>query len=331
MAKAFRVTAALALAVLVAPGTWLRTPVVKENPKAIALEQVAGASQTGVSGWRVEGVWHYSTEPSLRFGGFSGLLPVGGGRLRAFSDRGFLFTFVEPDRPEETPESRLIAGLPYDDPDLYPLLWDIESVTRDPASKGDYWVGYENTHAIHRFSYQTQPEKVRIFQGIVENWYSNSGLEAMVRLDDGRFLILPEGRDEALIFADDPVEGGTPRVVPFANPAPGFAATDMAQLPDGRVLLLMRVVDWSNYPPFAGLLAIADAPEAGSNNPVAPRVLFRFEGVLPPENYEGLAVRPLEAGPIENVRVAVWIISDDNIAAMQRTLLAKLIFDPALK
>lgn len=323
MARPIRLIAALVVAGLCAPGTWFRTPVVKENPKSIELAQVAGASETGAADWRVEGVWQYSTGPSLRFGGFSGLLSVGQGRLRAFSDRGFLFTFVEPDRADEAPQKRQIAGLPYDDIALYPLLWDIESATRDPANGGDYWVGYENTHAIHRFSYRTKPEKVRIFETLVEDWYSNSGLEAMERLDDGRFLILPEGRRQALIFEGDPVEGGDPLIVPYDNPAPGFAVTDLAQMPDGRVLVLMRDVDWGNYPPFAGKLAIMDAPEAGSAEPIAPQVLFDFEGVLPPENYEGIAVAPREDGG-----VSVWIISDDNLAAMQRTLVAKLVYTP---
>lgn len=315
--------AALALAAMVAPGTWLRTPVVKENPKSIELEQVAGASQTGAPGWSVEGVWHYSTEPTLRFGGFSGLLTLGGGRLRAFSDRGFLFTFVEPDRAEEAPEKRLIAGLPFNDPSLYPLLWDIESVTRDSNAKGDYWVGFENTHAIHRFSYKTEPEEFRIIEDEVD-WYSNAGLEAMERLSNGRFLIIPEGSGEVLLYPDDPVKGGDPEPLAYESPADGFAVTDLAQLPDGRVLFLLRDVDWGSYPPFAGKLAIMDAPESGSNEPLAPRLLFDFEGVLPPENYEGIAVRKEENGT-----VTVWIISDDNVAAMQRTLLVKLIYDPA--
>ncbi|MEM1051042.1 MAG: esterase-like activity of phytase family protein [Pseudomonadota bacterium] len=317
-----RLIAALVVAAMVAPGTWLRTPVIKENPTRIALEQIAGGSEIGVAGWRVEGVWRYSTEPTLRFGGFSGLLPVGNARLRAFSDRGFLFTFVEPDREEEAPDQRLIAGLPYADPSLYPLLWDIESATRDPAAKGDYWVGYENTHAIHRFSYQTEPEDVRIIAEEVD-WYSNAGLEAMERLDDGRFLIIPEGRKEVLIYASDPVEGGKPQLIPHQSPVEGFAVTDLAQMPDGRVLFLMRDVEWGNYPPFAGVLAIAEPPVAGSNETLSPQVLFRFDGLLPPENYEGIAVREQDDGT-----VAVWVISDDNMAALQRTLLAKLTYDP---
>jgi hypothetical protein len=319
-----RLIAALVVAAMVAPGTWLRTPVTRENPESIALEQIAGVSETGVRGWRVEGVWQYSTEPTLRFGGFSALLPVGGGRLRAFSDRGFLFTFVEPDREEETPEQRLIAGLPFDDPTLYPLLWDIESATRDPTGRGDYWVGFENTHAIHRFSYRTEPEQVRIIREDVD-WYDNGGLEAMERLSDGRFLIIPERRDQALLIESDPVEDWDPQIIAYESAAEGFAATDLAQLPDGRVLLLMRDVDWGNYPPFAGKLAIVDAPEPGSEEPLQPEVLFDFEGVLPPENYEGIAVTAEDGGS-----VAVWIISDDNLAAMQRTLVAKITYDPTV-
>ena len=170
--------AALALAAMIAPGTWLRTPVTKEKPESIALAQVAGLASIASPGWSIKGVWHYSTEPSLRFGGFSGLIYVGGNRLRAFSDRGFVFTFVEPDREEESAQSRLIAGLPLSDPSLFPLLWDIESVTRDRAQGGDYWVAFENTHAIHRFSYKTDPEEVRIFDKLVEeegygNWTSD--------------------------------------------------------------------------------------------------------------------------------------------------------------
>ncbi|WP_298306659.1 esterase-like activity of phytase family protein [uncultured Erythrobacter sp.] len=318
-----RLIAALVVATMCAPGTWLRTPISTENPKSIALEQISGRSETGAPGWSVESVWHYSAGPSLRFGGFSALLPAGAGRLRAFSDRGFLFTFVEPDREEELPDRRQIADMPFNDPSLYPILWDIESVTRDSSPEGDYWVGFENTHAIHRYSYKTEPEDVRIIRDDVD-WYDNGGLEAMERLSDGRFLIIPERRDEALILESDPVEAWDPQIIPYESAAEGFAVTDLAQLPDGRVLTVMRDVDWGNYPPFAGLLAIVDVPEVGSVKPLAPKVLFRFEGVLPPENYEGLAVSEQKDG-----RVVVWMISDDNLAAMQRTLLVKLVYDPS--
>ncbi len=50
----------------------------------------------------------------------------------------------------------------------------------------------------------------------------NSGIEAMVRLADGRFVVLPENNRTGLIFAADPVDGGKPASFqPSALPAEG--------------------------------------------------------------------------------------------------------------
>ena len=43
-----------------------------------------------------------------------------------------------------------------------------------------------------------------------------------------------------------------------------------------------------------------------------------------PENYEGIAVLPREAGGF-----TIWLISDDNRAALQRTVLVELEWSPA--
>ncbi|WP_252259485.1 esterase-like activity of phytase family protein [Erythrobacter aurantius] len=312
--------AALAVAALCAPGTWLRTEVPREVPRDIVMARIAGAAQTPLPDWRVEGVWQYSTGPSRKFGGYSALFTLGDKNLRAFSDRGYRFTFPTPDTPDQDPAARVISLQALAEEPLNWLLWDIESATRDPAT-GDYWLGYEYTHAIHRFTIASVPDGVRMLGEEVE-WSKNSGLEAMLRLSDGRFIAIPEGRSYAMIWAGDPIEGGKARRIPFENPAESYAVTDMAQLPDGRVLLLMRNLVWG-LPPFAGLLAIADPPQPGSTEAWVPRVVLRFDGVLPPENYEGLAVREQDDGTI-----AVWIISDDNVSVFQRTLVAKLVFDP---
>jgi hypothetical protein len=315
-----RLLAASVLAFLCAPGTFARTDVPIGVPRDIALVAVQGASATHNPAWRVEGVWEYSTGPTRKFGGFSALLALGPDKLRAFSDRGFRFTFMEPGSADEDASDRTISTVIVARPELQWMLWDIESATRDPAT-GDYWLGFENTHAIHRFSLASEPEEVRLLGDEVQ-WYVNGGLEAMQRLDDGRFLAIPEGRSEALIYPDDPVEGGNPQTIAFESPDPDFAVTDIAQLPDGRIMLLMRKLQWG-LPPFAGLIAIAELPELGSDEPLSPQVGLRLDGIIPDENYEGLALRPQPDGS-----VAVWIISDDNISSLQRTLLAKLIFDP---
>lgn len=321
MPRRRRLFAGLFVAALCAPTMWLRSEIPRENPESIELQQIAGPSEVDAPGWRVEGVWEYTTEPNLRFGGYSALLALSSGRLRAYSDRGYLLTMTEPDQPLERAEDRRVSRQHFAEPEHYWMLWDIESATRDPAT-GMFWLGIENTHAIHRYSPRSEPEELRMLGGEFD-WYDNGGLEAMERLSDGRFLAIPEGRSEALIFDADPVKGGAPRQIAFENPASDHAVTDMAQLPDGRLLLVLRRVALG-IPPFTGKLAIADPPDRAATGAWSASILFDLDSVIPAENYEGIAVRPLEDGTI-----AVWIISDDNFSVLQRTLLAKLVFDPS--
>lgn len=312
-----RVTAALGVAAMCAPGTFVRTDIPERLPCEIAVERVAGPSATAAPGWSLAGVWRYSDE-TREFGGFSALLALEDGRLRAFSDRGSRFTFVEPGtdapQPEGTPFTRQAVERGYADD-----LWDIESTTRDPAT-GRYWLGFEAVHAIHRYTPASEPDGVRLLINEVD-WSDNEGAEAMLRLSDGRFMVVPEGGDTGLLYPSDPVDGASPARFAVRRPASGYAATDLAQLPDGRVLLLMRNTVVA-LPPFASLLALGPPPRAGEV--WAPEVVLDLNRAIPRENYEGLAVREMADG-----RVAVWIISDDNLSVMQRTLLARLVFDPA--
>ncbi|MBA4768551.1 MAG: esterase-like activity of phytase family protein [Porphyrobacter sp.] len=308
-----RLLAALAVAVLCAPGTWVRTTLSDKPPRDIAVTQVQGTGPTAAPDWQVGGVWHYKAK-GLLFGGYSALLPLQGNRLRAFSDRASRITLMEPGRAGPAPRiaRQLVA------PEDANRLWDIESATRDPQT-GTYWLGYENHHTIHRFSNLNLLRGKRTLAGKVD-WSDNSGAEAMVRLADGRFLILPEGNREGVLFPSDPVEGAPMQRFAFRNPAPGYSVTDVTQLPDGRLLVLMRDVAFA-YPAFTCLLAIGPVPRPGGV--FAPQQVLTLDSAVPRENYEGLAVRPRADG-----RVDVWVISDDNLSLMQRTLLVKLIFDP---
>lgn len=317
MRRPYRVLAACAVALMCAPGMFLRSEVVLTAPQDIAFVQIADAKPTTAPPWALEGVWHY-TSKGARFGGFSAMLALGPDTLRAFSDRGFRITMTEPDKPGPRPHmNRQFVNRSWD----FDLV-DAESATRDPET-GNYWIAYEQVHAIQRNTIASSPDGVRDLRPLV-TWPDNGGVEAMVRLADGRFVILPEGAHEGLIFAGDPVAGGAPRRFTFANPAPGYEATDLAQLPDGRLLVLMRKLVWPSretWPAFSCLLAIGDPPAADGT--FAPQVTLRLDDVLPRENYEGLAVRPRGDG-----RIDVWVISDDNFSIFQRTLLGKLVFDP---
>ncbi len=145
-----------------------------------------------------------------------------------------------------------------------------------------------------------------------------------MRLADGRFVLLPEGQDYGLIYPRDPVLGDPPRRFAFTAPRDGYAAVDAAQLPDGRLMVLMRALRLG-VPSFASLIAIGPVPAADDRSGFAPGIALDLAQIVPFENYEGLALRPLGDG-----RVAVWLIADDNFSVVQRTLLAKFIFDPAL-
>lgn len=317
MARARRVMAALAVAALCAPGTWLRSEIPRFAGDNVRLTRIAGPSATDVPQWAIAGIWQYEAK-GLEVGGFSGLVALKSATLRAFSDRGYRFTISQPDGPQhhrKVTRQMVQQGLENE-------LWDIEAATRDPVS-GTYWIGFENTHAIHRFTVRGKPDGVRLLADEVD-WSTNSGIEAMVRLDDGRFVVLPEGQPRGLLFAADPVAGGKARPFAIVSPADGFEITDAAQLPDGRLLVLMRQLVWpsrSAWPPFASLLAIGAVPVAGGT--FAPKITLRLEAVLPPENYEGLTLRPRADG-----RLDVWVIADNNFSVFQRNLLAKLVFDP---
>ena len=306
-------------ALALAPGTFLRTPVEQGLDAPIALYEVDEPGAPAPAGWSLEGVWEYKGE-GLLFGGYSALLPLDQGRLLAFSDRGGRFAFTQPDQPQsDRPTLRQIArqevGALYE-----MMLYDIEAAARDPQT-GRYWLAYEATHSFQRFGPGDESEAVRIVYDEVE-WPGNSGAEAMVRLRDGRFLAIPEGGGEALLYPSDPTVGSAPQTIAVAMPPGEFSVTDAAQLPDGRIAMLLRKVAFG-IPPFEARLALADWPLDGDAPTLRPRIALDLSAVAPPENYEGIAVREAPDGALD-----IWVISDDNMSIMQRTLVVKLGFDP---
>lgn len=313
-----RLIAALAVALLCAPGTWLRSEPPGAPAGDLAATQILAARGTDTPGWALEGVWHL-TSSDPQFGGFSALLAGEGRTVTAFSDRGWRLDFAAPGGAAGEPPA-LTRVFP--NPAVQHRFFDIEAAVRDPVT-GTTWLASENRHAIHRFAADGTPDGRRELGGMV-SWTRNSGIEAMVRLGDGRFVVLPEGQEEGLIFEGDPVEGADIARFRIAVPVRGYDITDAAVLPDGRLMVLLRKVvrpSPSTWPPFASLLAIGEVPEAGGT--FALKTALSLDGILPRENYEGLALRERAAGEIE-----VWLISDDNVSVFQRSLLAKLVFTP---
>jgi hypothetical protein len=157
----------------------------------------------------------------------------------------------------------------------------------------------------------------------------------MARLSDGRFIVLREGfggrdddaylggnRHEALLFAGDPVDDARPIRGSLVGPD-NFYPTDIAQIPDGRVLIVMRRLVWPLPIRLATRIVLADPAALHAGADWHATLLARINSTLPSDNFEGIAVVPMADG-----RLRVWLISDGNGAYTQRTLLWKMTLDP---
>jgi hypothetical protein len=120
---------------------------------------------------------------------------------------------------------------------------------------------------------------------------------------------------DAALFEGDPAD---PRTVASAlryRRVPGHRVTDAAVLPDGRLLLLNRQFGW--FGGLSAVLTVADARGLRAGGIIEGRELARLAPPLTVDNMEALSVT------VENGRTIVWIASDDNLFALQRTLLLK--------
>lgn len=277
--------------------------------------------------FRLAGAWQLESGDGL-FGGYSALLPRPGGRLLAISDRGGYLDLREPPRG---PAPYLMAPITRAERQSFT---DAEAATTGPS--GQIWISWEDGHAIGRLEPGLGRE-TRIIPRAMKDWSLQFAGESLVRLPDGRFLITAEAfldadsDHETLTFASDPAEGAVNKsagtVIPsrgVLHMAPGYRPTDMALLPDGRMLILMRKMIWPLPMRFSCRIAIADPADLARTGEWTARDLAGLDPPLPTDNYEGIAVRPRADGKLD-----VWIISDDNRASTQRTLLLKLDLDPA--
>lgn len=310
------------LILLLIPGHWLRNTTPPSH-KGATLATLVNTERTSLgrdSSFTLKRVWQI-TGPEATVGGYSALVLRTGG-LVLFSDVGTALAIDLDDNGVPTPRGPQRVAR-----DLSIPKWDrdIEAATRDPNT-GEIWLALESTNSIRRLlpnlamRATVQPEAMR-------DWGENSGPEAMVRLADGRFVVLREGWVQSssttrpgVVFAGDPTEDGV-ATTPFTIELPdGYSPTDMAQLPDGRVLILLRAIDWGLPPRFETRMIVA-SPEVIDDGANWSWEMLDFaipKGLR--ENFEGLAV----GAPRTDGAVPIWLISDNNFAAYQRSLLVEL-------
>jgi hypothetical protein len=308
-----------------APGTLIRTPTGLRSDVAI-VSVTPITSREGVEGaLALTGAWELTSEHGW-FGGFSALVASGPDSLIAGSDRGWLIDLDLSDAaPAAVPGSFRFIG---QRASAREEIVDLEALARDPAT-GTLWAAFENFNLITRIGADGTRANRKLTA--MRKWSTNSGPETMARLADGRFLIIAEGAERsgmtdrpALIFAGDPVSSPSPPIAFRFVPEPGYDPVDATQLPDGRMLILLRRVTYSIPAEFSTAIAIADPATIRSAKPWRARVIQRLSGEVFGDNFEGIAFIPDRADP---ARGAVWVIADDNLSAFQRNLLVRFAWD----
>ncbi len=257
------------------------------------------------------------------FGGLSGLtLAPSGDRVIAVSDRGYWFTA----RLIESEDGRL-EGLT--ETEYAPILddggaplggrWrDAEAVEIGPA--GSFFVSFERHHRIWRYDTRAsillaRPVQLRqppTFRAMP----SNGGIEALTVLSGGELLALSEdGRDQN----DDRLGWilHLGRSTPVSLRANGeFRPTDLTVLPDGDLALLERRFSY-----IGGLaIRISRIPRSAirPNAVLVSQEIAVLERPLTIDNFEGIAAAPAPDGG-----AWIYLLSDDNFKAVQRTVMLK--------
>ena len=327
---AIRLILVIFVALGLAPGTFVRTPPLPDGfalrPASVtrlALPESPAGALTLTDIWQMRSV-------NERFGGFSALVALSGERLLAGSDRGFAMMIELDDggspkagalQPFARGRKRVNRNA-----DLEAMAFDAES--------GFLWSAFEGANAIQRNRIEdkggvlTVQGRKRVRPPAMSGWSSNSGPEAMVRLGDGRFIVLSEApqqdddpRRSGLLFAGDPLTHDTP--IPFKLATPrGFSPVDATSLPGGDVLILLRRWRFGLPIRFEAAIMRADPATITKGGQWTGPIIARLEGPLLGENFEGIAfIDEPERGP------AVYVIADDNFSAFQRSLMLRFSWD----
>ena len=265
-----------------------------------------------------------------RFGGFSGLRVRDDGWALAVSDTGAWagFRLVEA-------KDRLVAVAGFH---MAPIL---DQDGKRPASKsaadaesvelgadGTTTVTMEQDHRIVDFatidpsqpaSFDARPTRVSR-PDLMTAWPRNGGAETYAALAAETRLVIAEDaedtpgvRQAALFRAGEWVRIG------YRGPA-GFSPTDAVGLGGGRALILHR-----RFTPADGVSAVVSIADFASVRPgdvVSSREIARFKPPLTVDNMEAIAIRR------DGSRTLVYLMSDDNQARAQRTLLLKFELGP---
>lgn len=263
------------------------------------------------TGWVLDG--------GREFGGLSALHITQSGtrvRLIAVADTGRLVRLTLPTRTGSVDAS--LSDLPRLGSDGNAKGGrDSESLAR--TADGHWWIGFEHRNEVRRYPLGFDRIDGRYRSRSMAKLPASSGLETLVALSDGRLLGIAEaverdGRSPAFLWSTGPNGGITSERRLWFRPPPGYRATDATLLDDDRLLVLVRRFGVPEG--FTSALVLVPlSPQPGFGEPeLSGRVIARLGPAF--DNAEGLSLTR------QSGRTVVWIVSDDNLSPLQRTVLA---------
>jgi len=242
-----------------------------------------------------------------RFGGLSALM-VNNGVFTSVTDKGHLVQFINKKftrvtiKPLLNQNGRPLSGK---------KKTDAESLALAPG--GTFYIAFERNHRIQKFDQSGRPvgEPVQLPKAI-QALSDNGGLEAIETLQDGRLIILAEGKkgeDQTSLWVQNANDW---QHVSFSL-SDEFRPTGLTRLPDSNDLVLLERF----YTPFSGVrlrLSMLDG-ETGLRG----ALLAELGPPTAVDNYEGITAYKDKSGS-----TILMLISDDNFNPLQRTLLMKI-------
>lgn len=269
-----------------------------------------------------------------QFGGISGLRAgretANGVQLLAITDTGnwLAFMTVESAGRLVGVADAMMTSLPQPDgnPAAAKSDVDAEAIEWDPAT-GAAMIAYEQDH---RFAWFTgidpaRPASLAALPVRTEHltemiaWPANNGAEASALLPDGTRIALAESkrRPDGSLLALITRNGSTTEI--GITGVDGFSPTDAIAIDATSLLILHR-----KFSPIAGVgaaISRVDLAPALAGKPVsaplAATLLARWQAPMTLDNMEGLALHR------RGDRRFLYVVSDDNLNSMQRTILMK--------
>jgi hypothetical protein len=256
------------------------------------------------------------TSPDSRFGGLSALaVRPDGGELTAFSDHGFWVVMT----PEYS-DGRLTGitaarfGVLVDERE-FPLerrdMRDAESVA--VGVDGAMIVAFERNHRIWAYpAGEVKPRPLPAPDEISEA-PENGGIEALTLLANGKLFAVAEelGNDDLSVGWVSDRSGWSVLTVRLSG---YFKPTGATTLANGDVLLLERKFGLRSG--IGSRIRRLDGKSITAGAVIDGEEIARFEGRVTFDNMEGIGSWVTPDG-----RQMVYVVSDDNYSALQRTYL----------